>query len=162
MKAGWFAHPLLSALIALAWLLLQQSVAPPQLITAGVLALVIPRLTHGFLGAPLRVRTWGTALRLTLVVLWDIVVANLTVARIVLWPWSDPRPAWVAVALDVQHPTAVTLLASIITMTPGTVSSVVDERRREILVHALDCDDPAAMAADIKARYEAPLKEIFG
>lgn len=162
MKAGWFAHPVLSALIALAWLLLQQSVAPAQLITAAVLALVIPRLTDGFIGAPLHPRAWGTVVRLTLRVLWDIVVANVTVARIVLWPGSDPQPAWVPVPLAVQNPTSITLLASIITMTPGTVSCVVDERRREILVHALDCDDVAALAADIKARYEAPLKEIFG
>ena len=39
---------------------------------------------------------------------------------------------------------------------------VVDDDRRQILVHALDCSDPAAMVADMKQRYEAPLKEIFG
>jgi len=42
------------------------------------------------------------------------------------------------------------------------VSSIVDEQRRTILVHALDCADPAAMARDIKQRYETPLGEIFG
>jgi multicomponent K+:H+ antiporter subunit E len=41
------------------------------------------------------------------------------------------------------------------------VSCVVDEVRREILVHALDCEDPAAMAAQMKERYERPLMEIF-
>ena len=66
------------------------------------------------------------------------------------------------VPLELTHPTAITLLATIITTTPGTVSCVVDEERREILVHALDCDDPAALAAQIKQRYEAPLREIFG
>ena len=39
---------------------------------------------------------------------------------------------------------------------------MIDEARREILVHALDCRDAPAMAADIKARYEAALLEIFG
>ena len=95
-------------------------------------------------------------------VLWDIVVANFTVARIVLSPGARPQPAWVKVPLAVQHPTAISLFATIITMTPGTVSCVVDEERRHILVHALDCSDTVAAAADMKARYEAPLKEIFG
>jgi multicomponent K+:H+ antiporter subunit E len=162
MKSGWFAYPVLSAIVALTWLLLQQSAAPPQLITAAVLALLIPRLLYGFLGEPLRLRSWGAALRLAGLVVWDIVVANVTVARIVLSPWSDPHPAWVPVPLDVRHPTAITLLASIITMTPGTVSCVVDEARRQILVHALDCSDVPALAAEIKTRYEVPLKEIFG
>lgn len=162
MKPRWFAHPVLSLLLAAAWLLLQQSAAPAQLITAAVLGLVTPRLLHGFLGEPVRPRAWGSALRLVRVVLWDIVVANFTVARIVLSPGARPQPAWVVVPLAVQHPSAISLFATIITMTPGTVSCVVDVPRRQILVHALDCSDTAAAAADMKARYEAPLKEIFG
>jgi len=162
MKPRWLAHPLLSALLAAAWLLLQQSLAPGNLITAAVLGLVVPRLLHGFLGAPTVVRSWSTARRLLWVVLHDIVVANFTVARIVLSPRSNPQPAWLTVPLDVQHPTAIMLFATIITTTPGTVSCVVDDDRRQILVHALDCSDAAAMVADMKQRYEAPLKEIFG
>lgn len=161
-ERGWFAHPALSVLLAAVWLLLRESLAPADLISAVVIGLVVPRLLHGFLGPATHPRALGTALRFTFVVLWDIVVSNLTVARIVLSPWSRPRPAWVRVPLDTRHPTAVTLLATIITTTPGTVSCVVDDRRWEILVHALDCDDAAAMAAQIKQRYERPLMEIFG
>jgi multicomponent K+:H+ antiporter subunit E len=68
----------------------------------------------------------------------------------------------VRVPLALDDEIAITLLAAIITTTPGTVSCVVDETRREIVVHALDCADPVAMAAQIKARYERPLQEIFG
>jgi multicomponent K+:H+ antiporter subunit E len=162
MKPGWFVHPVMSAAVAATWLLLQQSLAVPQLITAAVLGLVLPRLVHGFTGTPRAPRALGTALRLALVVLRDIVVANVTVARLVLSPWARPVPAWVPVELDVRDPRAVTLLATIITTTPGTVSCVVDEARHRLLVHALDGSAGAdAIAADIKARYEAPLKEIF-
>ena len=159
---GWFARPVLSLLIAATWLLLQQSLAVPQLITAAVLALLLPRLLHGFLGPATRLRSPGTMLRFAALVLWDIVLSNLTVARLVLDPRADPQPAWVPVPLALTHPTAITLLATVITTTPGTVSCVVDEARREILVHALDCADPAEMAAQIKQRYEQPLKEILG
>ncbi|MCZ4314127.1 Na+/H+ antiporter subunit E [Comamonadaceae bacterium G21597-S1] len=159
---GWFPHPVLSALLVLGWLALQQSLAVPQVLTALVLGWLIPRLVHGFIGERLHVRSWSSAWRLLFVVLWDIVVSNITVARIVLSPWSDPQPAWVPITLDVTHPTAITLLATIITTTPGTVSCIVDEQRRLILVHALDCSDPAGMARDIKQRYEKPLGEIFG
>lgn len=162
MKPGWFAHPVQSALIAATWLLLQQSVALPQLITAAVLALLLPRLLHGFTGVPPHPKAWATALRLTAVVLRDIVVSNLVVARLVLSPWARPQPAWVPLDLDLRDPRAVTLLATIITTTPGTVSCVIDEAAHRIWVHALDGSAGAdAIAADIKARYEAPLKEIF-
>jgi multicomponent K+:H+ antiporter subunit E len=160
--AAWFGHPTLSVLLAVVWLLLRESLDPVDLVGAVLIGLVVPRLTHGFLGPVVRLRSLLTVLRFALVVLWDIVVSNLTVARIVLSPLSNPQPAWVHVPLSTHHPVAITMLATIITTTPGTVSCLVDDERGEILVHALDCDDAAAMAAQIKQRYERPLMEIFG
>jgi multicomponent K+:H+ antiporter subunit E len=157
----WFAHPVLSLLLAAVWLLLQQSLALPNLITAAVLGLLLPRWLHGFLGPATRPRGLLRMLRFTAIVLWDILVSNLTVARLVLNPWSRPQPAWVPVPLSLRDPLALSLLATIITTTPGTVSCIVDEDAACLLVHALDCRDPAAMAQDIKSRYEAPLRAIF-
>ncbi len=159
---GWFDHPVLSLLIGGVWLLLQQSIDFAPLLIAGLLAVLLPRLLHGFLGPLTSVRAPASVLLLAARVLWDIVVSNLVVARIVLNPAAAPQPAWVPVPLDLRHPTAITVLASIITTTPGTVSCVVDEERHRILVHALDCADAAALAAEIKQRYEKPLMEIFG
>jgi multicomponent K+:H+ antiporter subunit E len=158
---SWVAHIALSLLLAAVWLLLRQSVALVDLIWAVVLGLVVPRLVFGFIGPAAGPRGLARIVRFAGIVLWDIVVSNITVARIVLNPWSKPRPAWVPVHLDTHHPTAVTLLATVITTTPGTVSCVVDDEKWVIHVHALDCDDPAEMAAQIKQRYERPLREIF-
>ncbi|MDI1270106.1 MAG: Na+/H+ antiporter subunit E [Polaromonas sp.] len=159
-KVPWFAHPWLSVLLAVSWLLLQHTLAPFHLISAVLIGLLVPRLLHNFLPVTTTLR-FAPALRLALVVLWDIVVSNITVARLVLGPLSRPQPAWVTVPLALSHPTAISLLASIITTTPGTVSCLIDEERKHILVHALDCSDPLQMAADIKARYENPLLAIF-
>ncbi len=159
---GVWPHPVLSVVLALGWLMLQQSLAVAQLITALVLGWGLPQLVDGFLGERLKVRNWRVAVRLSFIVLWDIIVSNIAVARIVLSPTCNPHPAWVPIALDIRHPTAITLLATIITTTPGTVSCIVDEERRMILVHALDCDDVPGMAAQIKERYEKPLGEILG
>ena len=161
MKPRWLAHPVLSLMLAATWLLLQQSVAVVNVITAVVLGLVVPRLVHGFLSAGVVPRSWAAAVRFAGIVLWDIVMSNIAVARLVLLPTARPRPAWVVVPLALRDPTAITLFATVITTTPGTVSCVVDEERRFILVHALDCDDPPAMAAQMKERYEQPLREIF-
>lgn len=159
-KSRWFSHRWLSVLLAVSWLLLQHTLAPVHLISAVLIGLVVPRLLHDFLPATSPARL-VPALRLMVVVLWDIVVSNFVVARLVLGPLSRPRPAWVTVPLALTHPTAISLLATIITTTPGTVSCTIDEERRHILVHALDCSDAAQMAADIKARYEGPLLAIY-
>ncbi|MBA4263136.1 MAG: pesticidal protein Cry1Ba [Comamonadaceae bacterium] len=159
-RSGWFAHPVLSLLLAATWLALSHSLEPVHLISAALLGLIVPRLLGGllYLGSPIR---WGAAGRLTLVVFWDIVMSNITVARLVLGPMSRPQPAWLRVPLASEHQRVNALFASIITMTPGTVSAVVDEDARCIWVHALNCDDAPGMVADMKARYEAPLLTIF-
>jgi multisubunit Na+/H+ antiporter MnhF subunit len=95
-------------------------------------------------------------LRLALRVLKDIVLSNIDVARRVLGPESALQPAWVWVPIRLQSPAGIVALAGVVTLTPGTVSSEVTEDRRYLLVHALHCTDPAALVADIQARYEAP------
>ena len=159
-KPRWFGHPLLSVLLAISWLLLQHTLAPFHLMSAVLIGLAVPRLLHGFLPVSGSMRMWPVV-RLLGVVLWDIVVSNLTVARLVLGPMSTMLPAWITLPLALSHPTAISLLASIITTTPGTVSCTIDEQGRHILVHALNCTDPAQMVADIQARYERPLQAIF-
>ena len=156
----WLPHPVLSLLLAASWLALSHSLEPVHLISAVLLGLLVPRMLGGFLG-PSRGLDWLAAVSLTLVVLRDVVVANVTVARLVLGPMRRLQPAWLDVPLETDHPTVNALFAAIITTTPGTVSCVVDEERRVIRVHALDCGDDAAAVADMKTRYEEPLLRIF-
>jgi multicomponent K+:H+ antiporter subunit E len=110
---------------------------------------------------PVRMRRPGVVLRLLCVVLWDIVVANIAVARRVLGPLARLKPGFIEVPLDLAHPDAVALLANIIAITPGTVVADVDDARRRILVHVLDLEDPEQLVAEIKHRYERPLQQIF-
>ena len=169
--AGWLPHPVLSVLLAVVWLLLQHSLAMPQLITAALLGWGVPQWVRGFLGVagqgaarPGRLGRWGRlriALRLAGVVLWDIVASNLAVARLVLSPRALPQPAWVVLPLGIQHPDAIALLATVITMTPGTLSCVVDERAGQMLVHVLAGGDPATLVALIQQRYERPIGALF-
>jgi multicomponent K+:H+ antiporter subunit E len=154
-------YPIASVAVFVTWLLLNNTVAPAHLVLGGFLAVALPLVARPLMDTPTTARAPGTALRLLGVVTWDIVVSNITVAKLVLGPMGRLRPGFVRVPLDATHPYAISLLASIITMTPGTVSADVDETRREILVHVLDLADPEALVRDIKARYEAPLLEIF-
>jgi multicomponent K+:H+ antiporter subunit E len=83
------------------------------------------------------------------------------VARRVVGPLDRLKPAFVEVPLDLRNPFVATILASIVSLTPGTVSIDVDQQRWVLSLHALDAPDPAALIREIKQRYEVPLKEIF-
>lgn len=155
-QVGWLDHPLLSLLLAVSWLALSNSMALVHILSAALIGLIVPMLLRGFLKPGDSIH-WPSAIRLVGVVLWDIVMSNITVARLVLGSMTTPKPLWIAVHLDTRHPKVNALFASIITTTPGTVSCVVDEVQNVIWVHALNGDDPQAMALDMKHRYEAPL-----
>lgn len=153
--------PPLSVALLLVWLLLNGTLAPGQVLLGALLALALPRLTVRLRPERLRVRRPLRAARLLVVVLVDIVLANIEVARRILGPESVLRPRFVWLPLDIRDPYGIAALAGIITLTPGTLSSDLSADRRYLLVHAFNCDDPAALAASIKQRYERPLMEIF-
>jgi multicomponent K+:H+ antiporter subunit E len=154
-------RPWLSAALFGAALMLWGA-APLALAGAAIAALAIPPALARFDGPRVALARPAVAARLALVVLLDIVVANLAVARLVLGPTGRMRPAFVEVPLDAPHPQLAAALAMIVTMTPGTVSADIDDRRTRLLVHVLDTGDAAGLVAAIKTRYERPLKEIFG
>ncbi len=77
------------------------------------------------------------------------------------WDLLKLHPKWYRVPLETEHEQVNTLLAMIITTTPGTVSAGIDQERGDILVHALSTDNTESDIQDIKQRYEIPLMEIF-
>lgn len=153
-------QPVLSGVLLVTWLLLANSIQPGQILLGGLFAWLIPLLTQRFWSHRLAFRRPGQALRLLLVVLWDILVANLVVARLILRPRPNLRPCFVRYPLTLRDEFPITLLSSIITLTPGTlVIDVCGDHR--LLIHCLNCDDERALVEQIKTRYESPLKEIF-
>jgi len=100
-------------------------------------------------------------LRLVARVAWDILVSNATVAWLVLARPGKLRPAWVSVPLALPDDVRVVVLAGIVSLTPGTLSVDYDARTARLRVHALDTDDPEAVARAIKTRYESLLLEVF-
>lgn len=161
ISARWFPHPLVSLALLAIWLILNSSISPGQILLGLLLGWAIPWLARSVWSDDVTMRRPATALRLLATVLYDIVVANLNVARLVLGPVRNLRPVFVRLPLDLQESYAIWTLASIITLTPGTISSELSADGRWLLVHVLDTDDAAALIAEIKQRYEAPLKEIF-
>lgn len=154
-------QPLFSLCLWLIWLLLNNSAAPGQVLLGALLALAIPLFTVRFWpNRPHLLRPWRLASYLA-VLLWDITLANLVVARLILGPMRRLRPAFITLPLDLSNNFAIVVLTNTISLTPGTVSADLSIDRRSLLIHVLDVEDEAQLIAHIKYRYERPLQEIF-
>ncbi|MEL6207189.1 MAG: Na+/H+ antiporter subunit E [Pseudomonadota bacterium] len=162
MLRRFFPHPGLSLLMVIIWLLLVNKVTPGNLILAVVLSILIPIITQPYWRGRAPVRAPFHAAEYILIVLWDIVVANVQVAYTILFKSNaSTKSHWIVVPLDLKRPEAITLLAGTITMTPGTVSATLTADASAILVHCLDTTDPDGTRDGIKHRYERRLKRIF-
>lgn len=101
------------------------------------------------------------ALRLLAVFLWQIVTSGVTTAWLIVRPGSRPTPALVRMKFEGLNETGASLLACMMTLTPGTTAIDIDMARGEMLVHLLDGADPAAALASAHEDFERPLRELF-
>ncbi|MFW5967980.1 MAG: Na+/H+ antiporter subunit E [Persicimonas sp.] len=154
-------RPIFSVVLLAMWLLAFGSISPGHILLGGLFALAVPALFQEFWPEAPALKSVSALVSYLFVVGFDIVVANLNVARLILGPNDNMQPAWLEIPLDIDHPYAISILASSISLTPGTVSSNLSGTADTLLVHALDCPDEEAEIERIKSRYEARLKEVF-
>lgn len=169
MRKFW-PSPFRSLLLLVVWFLLNNSIAPIYWVTGLLLAWFIPWLTSGFHDQSLKLnghllRRLSLAMRYLVILLWDIIIANLQVVVRVLGPNKSLKPAFVIMPLEITDPVGITVLASTICLTPGTVSADVyphnSQKPTHLLLHVLDMADQDVLIAELKQRYEKPLLEIF-
>jgi len=161
-ESRFLPMPFHSLLLFVVWLLLNNTLAFGHILLALFFAWAIPKLVSMLKhGHPTIKKPW-LALRYALLVMKDILVANIEVALIVLGPLNKIHPSFIAIPLDIKSDLGVTLFASTISLTPGTVSTEISEDRKWLYVHALHMDNPEQMIKEAKERYEVPLKEILG
>jgi multicomponent K+:H+ antiporter subunit E len=157
----WLRHPLVFVSLLSMWLLLNESVAPAQVLLGAVLALGGTALAALLQPPQGRVRMAAIA-QLLWLVFADIVRSNIAVARIVLGLGAQRRTAgFLSMPLELRHPGGLAVMACIVTATPGTSWARYDAERGIVVIHVLDLVDEEAWIRIFKQRYERRLLEIF-
>jgi multicomponent K+:H+ antiporter subunit E len=162
----WLPHPAWSVLLTVTWLTLNGTASTGHVLLGLALGWALPFGLQRYWPAPPRrvqrpLRSFGRALAFAALVSWDVIVANLQVARAVLSPIARLKPGFATVPVELDDPRAIAILAHTITLTPGTVSVDVAPDRRSLIVHALHMPDPDATVREIRQRYERRIAEIF-
>ena len=155
-------YPLLTAGLILMWLVLNRFSAGHLLLGTAV-AIVAGKSMSALQPAKPRIRRWDLIPRLFGVVVLDILRSNLAVATLILTGGrhGQRRSGFVEIPLALRDPTALAILAVIVTATPGTAWMQYDTRRDAVLLHVFDLVEEADWIRLIKGRYESLLLEIF-
>ena len=100
---------------------------------------------------------------LSLIVLFarELILSALRVAWLAVQPRIVIRPAIVAYPLTVTTDAQITLLANLITLTPGTLSVDVSDDRKWLYVHAIDIESKEALVGSIAAGFETRILQVM-
>jgi multicomponent Na+:H+ antiporter subunit E len=152
---------LINILLALAWAAVSGSFTQLNLIfgfALGLFALYLIREQVGTNGYFERSRK---IVSLAALFFYELVISAVRVLMLVIRPRLNIKPGIIAYPLKVDRDFEITLLANLITLTPGTLSVDVSGDRRHLYVHALDCSNPEAMKQDIANGFERKILEAF-
>lgn len=154
--------PLLPVVLLIVWLLLNDSLAPGQILLGSVFALLVTAAVRQLRPLPAWPRRLHIAIGLCWHVFLDIVRSNIGVGHVILGATRrQPTVGFVEIPLDLRDPHGLAMLSIIVTGTPGTVWSGLDPATNVLTLHVLDLQDEEAWVRTIKHRYERPLLEIF-
>ncbi len=162
--------PRRALLLLLVWTALRGGLEATDLVLGlGAVAVVIALSPRG--DRPLHPpRPLGTLLRrlpaalaLAVLLAWELVRSSAALGREALAPKPRLHPGVVAVPLEARTPLEVSLVAALVTITPGSLSLEVDRsgERPVLYVHAFDAHDPAALRARVRATFEAPVLRVL-
>lgn len=147
--------------LILTWLLLTGSLSLANILLAVVLGYLMLALAVVRGEERSYVHRLPAAVSLLGYFLVELAKANAQVAWEIIDPRHTMKPGVVAVPLDLQNPFAITLLANLITLTPGTLTMEVSEDRSTLYVHGMYVSDPDSFRKEIKRGFERRVKEVF-
>lgn len=148
-------------ILALVWVAISGSYSIPNLVFGFVIGWVVLFLVRDQLQTTKAVIRPVALILLIALFVKELILSAFRVARLVLSPRMDIKPGIFAYPLRVDRDFEITLLANLITLTPGTLSVDVSDDRRTLFVHGMDCSDPDQARRDISQGFERRILEAF-
>lgn len=152
---------LVNVLLALAWAAVTGSFTFLNLAFGFVLAMGTLSLIREQVGSVGYFSRARRVISLFVLFVYELILSAWRVATLVLSPRMDLKPGIFAYPLKVDRDFEITLLANLITLTPGTLSVDVSDDRRTLYVHAIDASDPEQARRDIAEGFERKIMEAF-
>lgn len=147
-------------ILAVIWVALTGSLSPGNIILGLGVALACVAILRHEPGKD-RIRPTWAIVSLFLLFAYELIVSAFTVAKTIVSPRMRMEPAIVVFPLRLTRDFEITLLSSLITLTPGTLTVDVSPDRTSLMIHALDASDPDALVTSLRDGFEAAILKAF-
>ncbi|EAZ85268.1 Na+/H+ antiporter subunit E [Lysinibacillus sp. FSL M8-0216] len=151
---------ILNFVLAFVWMFLSSNYTATGFIIGFLMGIILLIIMRRFFRSRLYVYRLWALLKLTLLFFKELVLANVQVLKVVLKPKLDMQPAFFAYPTVLTEDWEITLLSSLITLTPGTVVVHVSDDAKTLYVHAIDINDVDEAVASIRDSFEKAILEV--
>lgn len=152
----------INIVLALTWSALTGRFTLGNLTTGFVLGYGVLFLLRGVFGGGQYFAKIGQIVRITTSFLWELLIANLRVARDVLRPGPlRMKPRVIAVPMDARGDVALLLLGDMLSLTPGTLLMDISDDRKTMFLHFINAPDEEQMKQEVKQGFERRVIELF-
>lgn len=144
----------LNLLIAFAWLGLTAEVSGSNLLAGYVLGYLALWLSPRPVGSGRYFRKVWQAIEFVVFFLAEVTIATVRIAYEIVTPTHYMEPAIVAIPLDTRSRLETAILASLITLTPGSFSIEISPDEKTLYVHTMYMESPESFRREIKQNFE--------
>ncbi|WP_338750905.1 Na+/H+ antiporter subunit E [Bacillus sp. FJAT-52991] len=151
---------LLNFFLAFLWMFLQVSFSSSTFIIGYLIGLILIYGMRRFFKTEFYMRRVWAVLYLTLLFFKELILANIDVLKVILKPKLDIQPGIFALPTELKSDWEITLLANLITLTPGTLVIDISDDNKVLYVHAIDLPDVQDAIDGIKNSFEKAIMEV--
>ncbi|TFB24881.1 Na+/H+ antiporter subunit E [Filobacillus milosensis] len=151
---------ILNILIALMWMFLKESYDFLTFFTGYLIGMALLFFLRRFVpDAYYLFRVWKVV-SLILLFIKELILSTWNIVILVYKPKLDVEPGIFALPTELKSNWEITLLANLISLTPGTLSVAVSHDYSTIYIHAMDLPDVEEEINDIKNSFEKAIMEV--
>ena len=151
---------LLNFLIAIVWMFLSSSMTAKAFVIGYLIGIILIVTMRRFFNERLYVERLWAAIKLVLIFFRELTLSNISVLRVVLRPKMNIQPMIFAMPIELKEDWEITLLSSLITLTPGTLVINVSDDKKTLYIHAIDVEDVDEVIDSINNSFQKAIKEV--
>jgi multicomponent Na+:H+ antiporter subunit E len=151
---------LLNFILAFVWMFLKTSYSPASFFVGYFFGLLIIYIFRRFFTSRFYLLRVVAVLNLIYIFTLELILSNISVLKAVLRPKLNIKPGIFAFPTELKEDWEITMLANLITLTPGTLVVDLSPDNRILYVHAMDITDADEAIQSIKNTFEKAIMEV--
>jgi multicomponent Na+:H+ antiporter subunit E len=151
---------LLNSLLAFVWMFLSSNFTLNAFIIGYLLGLLFLFAVRKLLPGRFYISRVWALVKLSVLFLKELILANIAVLKVVLQPKLNLAPAFFKYETTLTKDWEITLLSSLITLTPGTVVVHLSDDSKTLFIHAIDVEDVEDTITSIRDSFEKAILEV--